>query len=77
MADFSGWDMAILGVAVYVAIMTLVRLMRRRHDEEVARLQIRVALEQRRKRTAEKQQRKQRAMEKVVKAQVNPKKAAR
>ena len=69
MDNLSGWDIAILVIAAYVAIVTLVRLMRHRRDTEVARLQAQVALEQRRKRAAEQQQRQQEAVEQFAKAQ--------
>ncbi len=77
MGNLSGWDVAILGVAAYVAIVTLVRLMRQRRDEEVARLQVRVAQEQRRKRADAEQKRQQRVKEQVVNAQGGPKRAGK
>ncbi len=69
MPKFSGWDLAILTVAAYVAIVTLVRLMRQCRDEAVARLQLQVTMEQRRRRLAEKQMRRQKAIEQQFKAQ--------
>ncbi len=77
MGNLSGWDVAILGVAAYVAIVTLVRLMRQRRDEEVARLQVRVAHAQRRKRADAEQKRQQRVKEQAVNAQGGPKKAGK
>ena len=61
MSNLSGWDLLILAIAAYIAMVTLVRLMRRRRDEEVARLQVQVAVQLRRKRAAERQERKQQA----------------
>jgi len=52
MADLTAWEVAILAVAAYVAIVTLVRLMRRRRDTVIAELQAEVATQQGRKRGA-------------------------
>ncbi len=68
MANLDGWDLAILGVAAYVAIVTLVRLMRHHRDAVVAKLQLQVAIEQRRKRAAEHRRRTQRVIERQVRA---------
>ncbi|MCU0960708.1 MAG: hypothetical protein MUF48_11440 [Pirellulaceae bacterium] len=38
MADMTGWDVAILAVAAYVAVISLVRLMRARRDALVAQV---------------------------------------
>lgn len=35
----SGWNLLLLVVAAYIAVMTLVRLMRRRHEQLVAEIQ--------------------------------------
>jgi hypothetical protein len=43
MAEMNAWDVAILLVAAYVAVLTLVRLMRRRRDTVIAQLQTEVA----------------------------------
>jgi hypothetical protein len=50
MAAMDMWDVVILVVAAYIAVLTLVRLMRRRRDAVVAQLQTEVAsqLEQKR-----------------------------
>ena len=59
MSSLSGGDMAILAVAAYVAISSLVRLMQQRHDQVVMRLQAEVAIQQRLKRTSESHARRQ------------------
>ena len=43
MAEMNAWDVAILLVAAYVAVLALVRLMRRRRDAVIAQLQTEVA----------------------------------
>ncbi len=45
-----GWDLALLAVAGYVAVMTLVRLMRRRRDAVLQQFREQVEAEQKRKR---------------------------
>jgi hypothetical protein len=50
MAEMNAWDVAILLVAAYIAVLTLVRLMRGRRDVVVAQLQTEVAAQQERKR---------------------------
>lgn len=47
------WDITVLVVAAYIAIVTLVRLVRRRRDDLVAHFQRLVEAEQDRKRAAE------------------------
>ncbi len=74
MGNLSGWDVVILVMAAYVAIVTLVRLMRHRRDEVLVRLQLQVAQEQRRQRSAAQQERQKKAMEQLVKAQRSPRK---
>ena len=51
MAEMNAWDVAILSVAAYIAVLTLVRLMRRRRDAVIAQLQTDVAAQLDRKRT--------------------------
>ena len=51
MAEMNAWDVAILLVAAYIAVLTLVRLMRRRRDAVIAQLHTEVAAQQGRKRT--------------------------
>jgi hypothetical protein len=43
MSDMTAWDVAILLIAAYCAVVTLVRLMRARRDAVVAELQSEVA----------------------------------
>lgn len=74
MDNLSGSDVIILAIAAYVAIVTLVRLMQHRRDEVVARLQLEVAQEQRRQRSAAQQEQRKKAMEQLVKAQRSPQK---
>ena len=50
MAEMNAWDVAILLVAAYVAVLSLVRLMRRRRDAVIAQLQTEVAAQLDRKR---------------------------
>lgn len=50
MANLTAWDMGILAVAVYIAVISLVRLMRARRDVVVAQLQTEVAEQQERQR---------------------------
>ena len=59
MSNLSFWDCAILAIAGYIAITSLVRLMRTRRDEVFTEYQTLVAVEQQRKREQERQQRKQ------------------
>ena len=46
MADMTAWDVAILLIAAYCAVVSLVRLMRMRRDAIVAQLQAEVASQQ-------------------------------
>jgi hypothetical protein len=57
MAKMSLWDVAVLLVAAYLSIVTLVRLMRFRRDQLIAKLQAEVAAEQKRKRDRERRAR--------------------
>ena len=50
MANLTAWDGAILAVAVYIAVISLVRLMRVRRDAIVAQLQTEVVAQQERQR---------------------------
>ena len=50
MMTLQGWDVAILVIAAYISVVTLVRLMRARRDELIAQFQSQVGSEQRRKR---------------------------
>ncbi|MHB0957831.1 MAG: hypothetical protein ACYC0X_18965 [Pirellulaceae bacterium] len=43
MADMTAWDVAILLIAAYFAVVSLVGLMRRRRDTIVAQVQVDVA----------------------------------
>lgn len=72
MSEFSGWDVAIITLAAYISIVTLVRLMRHRRDEIVARYQIQIATEQRRKRIAERRERKRQSREKQTRGLAPP-----
>ena len=55
-----GWsDAAILAMAAYVSLMTLVRLLRHRRDEVVARYQALVTAARKRKKAAERQRKRQ------------------
>ncbi len=49
MLGLSGWDVAVLAIAAYLSIVTLVRLMQHRRDQVVARLKTQVAAERARK----------------------------
>lgn len=53
MSNLSGADMAILAVAAYISLMTLVRLLRYRRDQVVARYQALVLAARKRKAAAE------------------------
>lgn len=48
MGEFSGWNLAVLLIAAYVAIVTLVGLMRRRRDEVISDLRDQVDRERKR-----------------------------
>ena len=48
MAEFNGWNLVVLVIAAYLAIVTLIRLMRRRRDEVVVELQKEVETERQR-----------------------------
>lgn len=61
MLDVSGTDVVLLMIAAYISIVALVRLMQRRRDEVVSRLQVEIAMERKRKQVAERQQRRSRA----------------
>lgn len=50
MSDMTAWDVAILLIAAYCAVVTLVRLMRTRRDAIVAQLHSEVAAQQDRQR---------------------------
>ena len=56
MAEMNAWDVAILSVAAYVAVVTLVRLMRRRRDAVIAQLQTEVAAQLDRKRAEQRRE---------------------
>jgi hypothetical protein len=60
MTNLTAWDGAILAVAVYIAVVSLVRLMRVRRDAIVAQLQTEVA-EQRERQRLEKRLEQQQA----------------
>jgi hypothetical protein len=60
MANLTAWDVGILAVAVYIAVISLVRLMRTRRDAVVAQLQAEVSEQQERQRL-EKRREQQRA----------------
>jgi hypothetical protein len=60
MTNLTAWDGAILAVAVYIAVVSLVRLMRMRRDAIVAQLQTEVA-EQRERQRLEKRLEQQQA----------------
>ncbi|MFO7904805.1 MAG: hypothetical protein ACQESR_31120 [Planctomycetota bacterium] len=53
MSNLSAADMAILAVAAYISLMTLVRLLRHRRDQVVARYQALVLAARKRKAAAE------------------------
>ena len=56
MAEMNAWDVAILLVASYIAVIALVRLMRRRRDAAIAQLQAEVAVQLDRKRAAQRRE---------------------
>ncbi|MHB8971736.1 MAG: hypothetical protein ACYC3X_01810 [Pirellulaceae bacterium] len=56
MSDMTAWDVAILLIAAYCAVVTLVRLMRTRRDAVVAQLQAEIATEQVRQRAAKRRE---------------------
>jgi type IV secretory pathway TrbD component len=49
MESLQGWNLALFGVAIYVAVVALVRLMLRRRDQIVGDIQQQVAAEQQRR----------------------------
>ena len=51
------WELALLSAAAYAAIVTLVRLMRRKRDELIDELNLEAEDEQRRLREAEREER--------------------
>jgi type II secretory pathway pseudopilin PulG len=53
MANLDGWDMALLAVAAYIAVVSLVRLMRARRRAVVAELQREVLRQQAQAQAAE------------------------
>jgi hypothetical protein len=61
MSDVSGTDVVLLMIAAYISIVALVRLMQRRRDEVLSRLQVEIAVERKRKQVAERQRRSVRA----------------
>ena len=67
MSNLSGWDVGILAIAGYVAIVMLVRLMRHRRDQIVSRLQAQVAYEQECKRNAERREKQKQNREQYMK----------
>ena len=76
MSNLSGWDVAILAVAAYISIVSLVRLMRHRRDDVVARLQVQVEAAQKRKRVEERRAKQRRARGQRIKLQSPDKSAA-
>lgn len=63
MAEWSTWDIVVLVAAGYIAIMTLVRLMRNHRDRTVSELQRQWELEQQRKHEEQRLERKRKARE--------------
>lgn len=61
MLNLSGGDIAILVVAGYVSMVTLVRLMRHRRDEVVAQFQTQVEAAKKRKQDEERHEKRHRA----------------
>lgn len=58
MFNLDGWDYALMAMAGYIAVVSLVRMMRARHDDLLADLQRQAEQEQERKRKAERQAKK-------------------
>jgi hypothetical protein len=71
LAFLNGWDVAILLLAGYLAIILLVRLMRQRRDELVRELQKEVTLEQLKQKAERRRQRKQQIRERQIRSQLS------
>jgi hypothetical protein len=71
LAFLNGWDVAILLLAGYLAIVLLVRLMRKRRDELVRELQQEVTLEQFKQKAERRRQRKQQIRERQIRSQLS------
>ncbi|MFW6170240.1 MAG: hypothetical protein ACODAD_07100 [Planctomycetota bacterium] len=69
MWNLSGTDMAILAVAGYVSLMSLVRLLRCRRDQVIARYQALVLAARKRKAAAERQRKRRESRRSAVKPQ--------
>jgi hypothetical protein len=68
MSNLSGWDVAILVVAAYISVISLVRLMRARRDEVVANYQIQIAEEQQRQKVERLRQKRKQARARQLRA---------
>ena len=68
LALVSGWDMAILVGAAYLALVLLVRLMRKRRDELVVQLRQEVTLARLQQRAARRQERKRQIRQRQLQA---------
>ena len=66
MGSMDRWDVALLAVVGYVAVMALVRLMTKRRDQMIDELQEQVKDEQRHKKAEEKKQHQQEEEEEQV-----------
>ncbi len=66
MGSMDGFDVALLAVVGYVAVMALVRLMTKRRDQMIDELQEQVKDEQRHKKAEEKKQHQQEEEEEQV-----------
>ena len=71
LAILTEWDVAILLLAGYLAIVLLVRLMRKRRDELVRELQHEVTLEQLKQKAERRRQRKQQIRERQIRSQLS------
>ena len=72
----NSWEIALLSAAAYVAIVTLVRLMRRRRDELIDQLAREVEAEKQRLRIEEKQKTRRKARDNVKQEEARSRRAA-
>ncbi len=61
MGNMDGWDVALLAMAGYVAVMSLVHLMIRRRDQLIEQFRHEVEREKKARKEADKMSRRQRA----------------
>lgn len=69
MSHMNGWDWALLVTGGYLALVTLVRLMRRRRDAVLEEISVQAAAEKRRQQ-AEKKKQEQRKMREQIRGRV-------